>query len=354
MLNIVKKEEPSKKRELATRLLAVVAALGATAIIMVFLGLNPFEVYAKMIEGATGTAYRFQETINKTIPLVILSLGIAVAFKMKFWNIGAEGQFYMGAFGAAWVAFSFPEAPALLLIPMMLLAGFLCGGLWAMIPALLKAKWHTSETLVTLMMNYIATTWITYLQYGPWKDPKGGGFPRMPYFSDNAVLPEVFGIHIGWIIALLLVGVVYVLFKQSKLGYEIAVVGESDTTARYAGMSPTKVMLIAILISGGLCGIAGTVQASGIEHSLTNQLSGGLGFTAIITTWLSKLSAPAIVIVSLLFAILLQGGAYIQPALQVSSSLADLIQGTILFFVLGSEFFLNYRFVRKHKAQQEV
>lgn len=112
MLNIVKKEEPSKKRELATRLLAVVAALGATAIIMAFLGLNPFEVYAKMIEGATGTAYRFQETINKTIPLVILSLGIAVAFKMKFWNIGAEGQFYMGAFGAAWVAFSFPEAPA--------------------------------------------------------------------------------------------------------------------------------------------------------------------------------------------------------------------------------------------------
>ena len=111
----------------------------------------------------------------------------------------------------------------------------------------------------------------------------------MPYFSDNAVLPEVFGIHIGWILALLLVGVVYVMFKQSKLGYEIAVVGESDTTARYAGMSPTKVMLIAILISGGLCGIAGTVQASGIEHSLTNQLSGGLGFTAIITTWLSKI-----------------------------------------------------------------
>ena len=181
MLNIVKKEEPSKKRELATRLLAVVAALGATAIIMAFLGLNPFEVYAKMIEGATGTAYRFQETINKTIPLVILSLGIAVAFKMKFWNIGAEGQFYMGAFGAAWVAFSFPEAPALLLIPMMLLAGFLCGGLWAMIPALLKAKWHTSETLVTLMMNYIATTWITYLQYGPWKE-RGAGSPACRIF----------------------------------------------------------------------------------------------------------------------------------------------------------------------------
>lgn len=354
MLNIVKKEEPGKGRELLTRLAAVLAALAATAVIMMILGLNPFSVYAKMVEGATGTAYRLQETINKTIPLVVLSLGIAVAFKMRFWNIGTEGQFYMGAFGATWVAFSFPGLPAAVLIPAMLVAGFLGGGLWAMIPALLKAKWQTSETLVTLMMNYIATTWITYLQYGPWKDPKGAGFPRMPYFSDNAVLPKVFGIHIGWIIALVLVGVVYVLFRKSKLGYQIAVVGESETTARYAGISPVKVMLIAILISGGLCGVAGTLQASGIERSLTNQLSGGLGFTAIITTWLSKLSAPAILVVSFLFAILLQGGNYIQTALQVPSSLAGLIQGTILFFVLGSEFFLSYKVVRKRKAQQEV
>ena len=353
MLNIVKKEEPSRGRELLTRLIAVVAALAATGLIMMFLGLNPFTVYVKMVEGATGTSYRLQETINKTIPLLVLSLGTAVAFKMKFWNIGAEGQFYMGAFGAAGVAFACPDVPGILLIPMMMAAGFVCGGLWAMIPAVLKAKWQTSETLVTLMMNYIATTWITYLQYGPWKDPKGAGFPRMPYFSDNGVLPKVFGIHIGWIIALGLVLIVHLLFKQSKLGYKIAVVGESETTARYAGINPTKVMLIAILISGGICGMAGMMQASGIERSLTNQLSGGLGFTAVITTWLSKLSAPAIAVVSFLFAILLQGGNYIQTALQVPSSLASLIQGTILFFVLGSEFFLSYKVVRKHKAQQE-
>ncbi len=232
------------------------------------------------------------------------------------------------------------------MLPMLLLmaaAGALCGGLWALAAAGLRLKFGTSETLVTLMLNYIAAIWITYLQYGPWKDPKAGGFPKIADFVDAAVLPSVFGVHIGWIITPVLAVLIHIMFTRSKLGYEISVLGESETTARYAGVHVVRVTLLAVLISGGRCGFAGMMQASAIERSLNDQLSGGLGFTAVITTWLARLSAPAMVVVSLLFAGLLQGGAYLQSAMKVPSSIAQVLQGLIIFFVLGGEFFIQYR-----------
>ncbi|SMC55116.1 ABC transporter permease [Papillibacter cinnamivorans] len=355
MLKIVKRPEGSHRRETLMRVSAVFFALVASAVIMALLGYNPFLVYAKIVEGSLMSAYRFRETIHKTIPLVVLSLGIAVAFKMKFWNIGAEGQLYMGAFGAALVAYSLPTLPSPLLLAFMMLVGAVFGGLWALIPALLKLKFSTSETLVTLMLNYIAIKWVSYLQYGPWKDPNGIGFPKMAAFSSGAVLPKVFGIHIGWIIALVLVVVIHILLKKSKLGYEIAVLGESDTTARYAGMSVAKITVTAVLISGGLCGLAGMMQASGIERTLNDQLSGGLGFTAVITCWLARLSAPAVVLVSFLFSVLIQGGAYLQSSMKIPSAVAGVLQGIILFFVLGSEFFIQYSVVfQKKKSAGEV
>ncbi|MEG1875701.1 MAG: ABC transporter permease, partial [Angelakisella sp.] len=188
----------------------------------------------------------------------------------------------------------------------------------------------------------IAIKWITYLQYVAWKDPKQNGFPKMPKFVEAAVLPKVFGVHIGWIIALVAAALVYVLFKYTKLGYEIAVLGESTATARYAGMSVNKTIILAVMLSGGLCGLAGMMQASAIEKSLSDVLSGGMGFTAIITAWLSRLSPPVIVVVCFLFSVLMQGGSYIQTAMQIPSSVAEILQGVILFFVLGSEFFVNY------------
>jgi ABC-type uncharacterized transport system permease subunit len=350
---IVKKGAMSQRRQTLYRLGAVVAALVATAVVMAVAGYNPFTVYYKMIEGSTMTAYRFKETINKAIPLITLSLGVAVAFKMKFWNIGGEGQFYLGAFGAALVAFKAPNLPMWLMLPAMILCGMLLGGLWALIPAILKGKFGTSETLVTLMLNYIATKWITYLQYGPWKDPKASGFPKMPKFVDAAVLPKVLGVHAGWILTLVAVALVWVLFRRSKLGYEIAVLGESEATARYAGMNTTRTMLIAVLLSGGLCGLAGMMQASAVERSLSDVLSGGMGFTAIITAWLARLNPPAIVGVCFFFAILLQGGSYLQTSMQIPSSVASIIQGVVLFFVLASEFFVQYK-IQIHRGGKEV
>ncbi|MBQ9986169.1 MAG: ABC transporter permease [Oscillospiraceae bacterium] len=343
MFRIIKKPELSPGRAVLSQILAILVSLCAAAIIVLILGYNPIEFYANLVKGALGSAYRVRATFNKAIPLVILSLGTLIAFKMKFWNIGAEGQMCMGAFGAAYFALNFSHLPAYVLLPLMALAGLVCGGIWALIPALLKVKFGTSETLVTLMLNYVALRWITYLQYGPWREV--GGMPKIATFEANAVLPSVFGIHIGWIIALVLTVFVYILMTRTKFGYEISVLGESQATARYAGINVNKTIVIAILLSGALCGLAGMVQSSAVEKTLTEQFTGGLGFTAVITTYLARLSAPAIIVTSFLFAILLAGGSFLETSMRIPISMIYAMQAVIIFFVLGSEFFLNYKIV---------
>jgi len=346
-LRIAARAEISGPRELLLRTAAAFAALVASGLIMALMNYNPFDVFGNILSGSLGTAYRFRETITKAIPLSVLSLGTAVAFRMKFWNIGQEGQFYMGAFGASLVAFSFPNLPAPLLLSLMFIAGMIFGGLWAMIPAILKISLSTNETLVTLMLNYIALKWISFLQYVAWKDPKALGFPKITPFSANAVLPRLFNIHIGWIISLGLAVMLYILLKKTKFGYEIDVIGESEATARYAGMGVFRITVIAIALSGGLCGAAGMMQASAVEHSLSDQLSGGLGFTSVIVAWLARLEPGIIIIIAFLFSLLIQGGNFLQSSLQIPASISLVLQGIIIFFVLGSEFFIRYRFVRE-------
>ncbi len=343
MFRIVKRAGLTRKQTVVYRTIAVFSALVASGIFILALGHNPIAVYASMVEGAFGTLYRFKETIIKTIPLVITSLGIGIAFKMRFWNIGAEGQIFMGAFAAAYFALNYPDIPKPLMLLLMAAAGIVAGGVWALIPAFFKAQFGTNETLFTLMMNYIALKWVTYLQYGPWKDPEVKGFPLIAKFKENGILPKLLGIHIGWIIMLVLVVAVYIFMRYTKKGYEVAVVGESENTARYAGMNIKKIIIIAVILSGGLSGLAGMIQASGVNRTLGLEVTAGVGYTAIITTWLGQLSAPVILAVSFLFAVLLQGGSFIQTAFQIPQAVAQLIQGTILFFVLGSEFFIQYK-----------
>lgn len=353
-IQISRRANTSRLAENLVRIGAIVASLILAGIVMLFMGYNPIEIFGRIITSSLSTYNRFTETVNKTILLTTLSLGIAVAFRMKFWNIGAEGQFYMGAFGAALAAFGFPELHPALLLPLMALFAFVFGGLWAIIPALLKAKFSTSETLVTLMMNYIAVSFISYLQYGPWKDPASLGAAKIARFSDNAILPKVFGIHAGWIIMLALVVIMTIVLKYTKLGYQIDVLGESETTARYAGMNTLKIMFAAVMISGGLCGMAGFMQASAIEKSITDSMSGGLGFTAVITAWLAKLKPPVIVVVSFAFSMLLQSGKSLQ-VIGIPSSITEILQGVIIFFVLGSEFFINYKVsLRRENAAKEA
>lgn len=355
MMKISKRAELPKKQEVFIRAVAIVFSLVCAGLVILILGFNPLVIFREIVLGALGTELRIQQTIVKAIPLVITSLGILVAFKMKFWNIGGEGQIMMGAFGASLVALFGPSMPAPLTLLAMAVSAMIFGGIWAFIPAFFKARFGTNETIFTLMLNYIAIKWVTYLQYGPWKDPASQGFPKVANFEPNAFMPSLFGVHIGWIIAIILVALVYIFINHTKKGFEITVVGESLETARYAGMNIKSVIITAMLVSGGLCGLTGMIQASAIEHTLNSAISGGYGFTAIITTWLGRLSAPVILAVCIAFAILLQGGAYLQIALSVPSSVAEMIQGIILFFVLGSEFFLQYRLSFRHElGKKEV
>jgi len=356
MMKISKRAELPKSREIMINAVAILFSLICAGLVIMILGYDPIIVFREIVVGALGTELRIQQTIIKAIPLIITSLGILVAFKMKFWNIGGEGQIMMGAFGASLVALNIPAAvPAPFALLAMAASAMLFGGIWAFIPAFFKARFGTNETIFTLMLNYIAIKWVTYLQYGPWKDPESQGFPKIANFEPNAVLPSLFGVHIGWIISIVLVVLMYFFINHTKKGFEITVVGESIETARYAGMNIKVIIITSMLISGGLCGLTGMIQASAIERTLTSTLSGGYGFTAIITTWLGRLSAPVILVVCIAFAILLQGGAYIQIALSIPSSVAEMIQGIILFFVLGSEFFLQYRLSFNHKlGKREV
>ncbi|MDF2532661.1 MAG: nucleoside transporter rane protein, partial [Clostridia bacterium] len=224
-IRAIKKSEPSRIKAATIRIGAIILALIASSLFILLLDLNPADVYMKMVQGAFGTAYRARETFVGAIPLVITSLGIAIAFRMQFWNIGGEGQIAMGAFAASFIALQMSYLPKPILLLLMILAGMLAGGIWALIPAFFKAQWGTNETIVTLMMNYIGLKWIMYLQYGPWKDPNSLGFPKIANFTDNAILPKLFGVHIGWLIALLLVAAIYIFLKHTKKGYEIAVIG---------------------------------------------------------------------------------------------------------------------------------
>lgn len=350
-IRAIKKSEPSTVKAAAIRIGAIILALIASSLFILLLNLNPADVYVKMVQGAFGTAYRVKETIVKAIPLVITSLGIAIAFRMQFWNIGGEGQIAIGAFAATYFALYMNDMPMPLQLLVMILAGMLAGGLWALLPAFFKAQWGTNETIVTLMMNYIGLKWVMFLQYGPWRDPKSLGFPKVANFPDNAILPELFGVHIGWIIALILVVAVHIFINHTKKGYEVAVIGESINTARYAGINIKGTILIAIMLSGGLCGLVGMIQASAVMNTLSVEITGGVGYTAIITAWLAALSAPVILVVSVLFAALLEGGSYIQTVFGIPQAAAEILQGIILFFVLGSEFFVRYKFVLVKRHQ---
>lgn len=343
MIRIIQLQESTIKKNIIVRLVAIVLALLFSAILLAFLGHNPLKVYISMLDGGLGSLYRFKETIVRTIPLVIVSLGVGLSFRMRFWNIGGEGQIMMGACAASWVALYYPEIPRPLLLPLMAMAGMLGGGAWALIPAFFKERFKTNEAIFTLMMNYVALKWVTYLQYGPWRDKEAFGYPKIPNFVLNARIPNILGIHAGWLLVPLLVIGMYLFFKHTKMGYEINVIGESENTARYAGVNVPLIILATLFASGAIGGLAGMIQVAGVNSTLSVDVSNGVGYTAIIISWLGQLNAVAILLASFLFAVLVEGGSFIQTVYHIPQAAASLLQGIVLFFVLGSEFFIKYK-----------
>jgi len=343
VIRLSKRDDLSKQKIMAIRLSSVVFGLIVMSFFILSLGKNPIEVYHAMLDGCFGSAYRIKETIRLALPLSITALGLIIAFKMKFWNIGAEGQILMGALGASYVALNFSYLPKAIVILLMIIAGSTLGGLWSAVPAYFKTKYETNETLFTLMLNYIALKIVVYLQYGPWKDPKAMGFPKIANFAESAILPKIGGLHIGWIFLIILMICIYIMMHHGKFGYEIAVIGESKNTARYAGIYVEKVTIKAIFLSGAIAGLVGMMQASGVSETLNHEIAGGMGYTGIIIAWLANMKVIFIPVVGFLFAILTQGASYIQTAFQIPKSAAEIIQGIILLFALGGEFFIQYQ-----------
>ncbi|MGE5380950.1 MAG: ABC transporter permease [Methylocystaceae bacterium] len=343
-LSLQLKNETSKNSTWLTPLLAVIMAFALGAVFLLAYGYDPISVYTSMLQGAFGSFYGFSETLVKAIPIAICSLAVAIAFRMQLWNIGAEGQLYMGAFAASWVALNMHDLPAAIIIILMFLVAAAAGGVWGAIPGSLKAYLGANETITTLMLNYVAILWVDFLVYGPWKDPKGYNFPLTPVFPKDAWLPILFGnrVHIGLILVLVLAMVLYLLIEKTAWGYRIRVIGHSQLAARYGGMNVKRTIIMAMFISGAIAGVAGMVEASGITHRLQHTMSPGYGYTAIIIAWLSGLNALAILPVSFLFGALLVGGYSVQSS-GIPFAIVSMLQGALLFFLVGGEVFSRYR-----------
>ena len=333
---------------------SIVLALFTGALFFWFSGKDPAVIYRSMFYGAFGSVYGLSETVVKAIPLSLCGLGVAMAFRMQLWNIGGEGQFYMGAMAATWVALFHPGLPPWIMMPSMFLAGFAAGGLWGLLPAVLRAYQGVNETITTLMLNYIAIFWVDYLVHGPWRDPAGFNFPLTAQFVPSAILPSLgtTRIHAGLIFALVAAIVIFLIMRGTRWGFEIKVSGESQSAARYAGISLEKNILLVMLASGGLCGLAGMAEVSGIAGRLQEGLSPGYGYAAIIVAWLSRLNPFALLATSFLFGGLQVGGFNVQAS-GVPATTVSMLQGLLLFFVLGGELFYRYRLVWRSKVAGE-
>lgn len=351
---------PSRTARYWVPVLSLVLALLAGAILLAAAGANPWITYKAMFIGAFGSEYNISETLVKAIPLMLCGLGVSVAFRMLFYNIGAEGQLAMGGFAAAGIALflpqRFPNLPGWSLIPLMILAGFIAGALWGVLPALLKAFVGANEVITTLMMNYIAILWVEYLWYGPWKDPKGYGFPGTAQFVKAAWLPRWPGtrVHLGLAFALVAAFLLWLILSKTKWGYEIRVMGENPRAARYAGINLTRNIILVMVLSGGLAGLAGMAEVGGISRRLQTGLTVGYGFTAIIVAWMAKLNPWAVIGVAILLAGLLVGGDQIQITMGLPAAVGLILQGLILFFMLGGVLLTEYRvrLVRREPARR--
>jgi ABC-type uncharacterized transport system permease subunit len=376
--------------------LSLVIALILGMIPMLVQGINPLTGYRDMVLLAFGSRYGISETIMKAIPLMLAGLGVALAFRMLVWNIGAEGQLYMGAFGSCLVAYTWPDLPAWVLLPSMIVAGFIGGALWGAIPGVLKAFLGVNEIITSLMLNYIAIQWISFLVIGPWQDPTSLGFPRTTRLSEGATLPVITSawysptvvalvvigavllywiirradrtgervklavgfvllavlslggiyflngrrVHLGFVLSLVAAAVLSVLLSRTRWGYEVRVIGENARAAQHAGMSLKRNIVLVMMISGGMAGLAGMSEIAGNLHLIKRMFSPGYGYTAIIVAWLAKLNPWGVILVSLLLGGLYRGSDAIPGA---PKALGMMLQAVIFFVLIGGEVLVRYR-----------
>lgn len=354
-------KEPPRWYPVVLSIGAIIVALIFGGIVIAFAGGNPFASYAHIARASFGSIGVLSDTLVKATPILLTSLACSIAFRMKLWNIGAEGQFIMGAFGASAVALIpvfRPETPSWIVLPVMLLAGMAGGALWGLIPGLLKAKLNVNEIISSLMMNYISIAWINYFIFAVWTE---GGFQMSRMFEHNAWLPRLLDYakaipffrglttHAGLILGILAAVVIWLIVYRSRWGYEIRLIGDNPRAAQYTGINITKNTVLVMMLSGALAGVGGMSEVAGMVHRLqTSPIAAGYGFTGIIVAWLAKLNPLAAIVVSILFGALLLAGREIQP-----SGIPKMIQGIILVCLIASDFLMRYK-IRINRAGEEA
>ena len=357
MIHISKRVSMPKWQGWLIRLAAVgIALLVNAALIYALTKLNPIRVYITMFQGAFSTQRRIWNTLADTAMLLCIGVGLAPAFKMKFWNIGAEGQILVGGLASAACMIYFKSIPSGILLLIMFILSGLAGGIWGAIPAVSKVKLNTNETLFTLMMNYIAIQLTSYF-VALWENPKGSNCVNIINPDTNiGWFPAVFGRQylLNVVIVMIMVVLMYLYLKRTKHGYEIAVVGASKSTARYAAIDVNKVTIRTVSLSGAICGIAGFIAVAGQSHTISTNTAGGKGFIAIIVAWLSKFNTFVTILVSLLLVFLDKGAREIASKFNINDHMSKMIMGIILFFILGSEFFINYKINSVKFEKKEV
>ena len=353
LLHIVKRDQGSLtwQYKILVRAIAIALAMIVSGLLITALAdTDPIKVYKSMISGVFGTERRRWNAAQSMAMLLCVSLAVTPAFKMKFWNIGAEGQTLVGGLACAAVMFFLGKSlPLPLLLVVMIVASVAAGMIWAVLPAIFKAFWNTNETLFTLMMNYVATQLVAWFlkQY---VESGSGVMDIMPQYGLPVIGEYKYLLNV--LLVALLTLLVYIYLKYSKHGYEISVVGESENTARYIGINVKKVVIRTMLISGALCGVAGLLLVGGTNHTISTTTVGGRGFTAIMVSWLAKFNPLFMVLTTFLIIFLELGAKQLTSDFGISSSVADISTGIILLFIIGCEFFLQYRIVLNRNRKE--
>ena len=330
----------------ATPPLAVALTVLTGFVLFLFMGYDPFQALTSFFISPLLTGYGLAELGVKAAPLIMIAVGLAVGFRANVWNIGAEGQLTMGALAGGGIALATWGEAGIWILPAMFLAGILGGMAYAAIPAFLKAKFEVSEILTSLMLTYVATLFLSILVYGPWKDPEGYGFPQSRMFTEVALVPIIIEntrLHLGFLLALAIAVAAWVLMARTIIGFEVKVVGQAPAAGRYAGFDRKRIIWFCLLLSGGLAGLAGTIEVSGPIGQIIPVISPGYGFTAIIVAFLGRLHPLGIIPAGLLVALSYIGGENAQVEAGVPQGVTGLFQGLLPFFLLASEFLVRYR-----------
>ncbi len=328
---------------------ALVLSLGVSALLLELQGKSAVEGLLVLWQGSFGASWALEDALLKSIPIFLCALGVATAFRMQVWNIGAEGQFALGAIGATWAALTFPDLPGYLLMPLMFFMAAVCGGLWAFIPAILRLRLKVNEIISTLMLNYIAILLLEYLVFGVWKDPKSFGFPVTPEFTSNAIIGQIGDTRLHWgFVVCVVAGVgMWAFMRFTRLGFEIKIAGEGERVSMYSRLPYGKLTILAMAVSGGLAGWAGCIETSAVVNRLQPSIMVGYGYTAIVVAWLARLEPLYIAVSAYLLAALRVGVENLQLELQVPAAFGSIMEGLILMSVLAGQMLVTYKITRK-------